>query len=129
MMIFFFVPNDRIFHCLNISQNSPNLEYTPHLPKFHNLLSISTTRWHYNQGKCVLAYNSFCRTFKNIISTRSLNCAESRHIGHAHFRLPFFLHKFTKCRKRTFSNSSPAISPIRTKLCTQHLWTHLTSIF
>ena len=29
----FFVPNDHIFHCLNTPQNSPNLEYTSHLPK------------------------------------------------------------------------------------------------
>ena len=28
----FSVPNDLIFHCLNISQNSPNIEYTSHLP-------------------------------------------------------------------------------------------------
>ena len=65
-----------------------------YVTKFHNLLlsPISTTRWHYNQGKCFLACNShiLCCTFKNLISTRSLNCAESRHIGHAHFRLPFF---------------------------------------
>ena len=27
------VPNDRIFHCLNMPQNSPNLEYTSHLLK------------------------------------------------------------------------------------------------
>ena len=31
--LFFFVPNDRIFHCLNIPQNSPNLEYKSHLAK------------------------------------------------------------------------------------------------
>ena len=29
----FFVPNDHIFHCLNIPQNSPNLEHRSHLPK------------------------------------------------------------------------------------------------
>ena len=29
----FVVRNDRIFHCLNIPQNSANLEYTSHLPK------------------------------------------------------------------------------------------------
>ena len=41
----------------------------------------------YNQGKCVLAYNShlLCGTVKNLICTHSLNCAESRDIGHAHF--------------------------------------------
>ena len=55
----FFVPRHRIFHCLNITQNSPptNLEYTF---QFHNLFlsSISTTRWFYNQGKCILPHNS-----------------------------------------------------------------------
>ena len=60
--------------------------YVTPAEKFHNLLSslISTTRCRYNQGKCGLAHNSqiFCCTFKNIISTRSLNCAESRHVGH-----------------------------------------------
>ena len=39
--------------------------------EIHNQLlsSVSTIRWRYNQGKCVLAYNShvLCRTFKNCI--------------------------------------------------------------
>lgn len=87
----FFVSNDHIFYCLNIAQNSPNLEYRSHLPK--NLLSfwISTTR-------CVLPYNSpiLYRTFKNL--TRSLNCADSHDIGQAHFRLSFFFFQnFVKC--------------------------------
>ena len=61
--------------------------------------SVSTTRWRYNQGTCVLAYESHnCCAFKNLISTRPLNCAASRGIGHAHFR-PFS--KFTKCLFRT----------------------------
>ena len=102
-------------------------EHTPKLTKLgiyvipakkcHNRLSssISTSRWCYNQGKCILVYNShiLCRTFKNLICTRSLNCAESCDIG------PF--HKFAKCRKPTFSNSSQLFSQISTKLCTQHL--------
>ena len=29
----FFIPNDRIFHCLNMPQNSPNSEYRSALPK------------------------------------------------------------------------------------------------
>ena len=137
----FVVRNDRIFHCLNIPQNSANLEYTSHLPKnviiycrpqlpplggaiikestfqfithiyfvarsgekFHNLLlsSVSTTRWHYNQGKCDLAYNSYllCRTFRNLISTYSLNCAKFHDIGHAHFGLLFFFWFFLQIRK------------------------------
>ena len=31
-IFFFFVLNDHIFHCLNMPQNSPNLEYKSHLP-------------------------------------------------------------------------------------------------
>ena len=50
--------------------------------KLYNLLLlwISTTRWRYNQGKCILVYNPhiLCHTFKNLISTHSVNCAESR---------------------------------------------------
>ena len=126
----FFGPNDHIFHCLNMHQNWPNLEYTHH-KNCDNLLSssISTTRWCYNQGNCILAYEShkLCHTFKNFISMRSLNCVESRHIGHAHFRLLFiFFHKFAKCCKPTFSKSSQVFTPMCTKLCTQHLWTLLT---
>ena len=33
----FFISNDRIFHCLNIPQNSPNLEYTSHLLKIFKI--------------------------------------------------------------------------------------------
>ena len=109
------------------------LEHTPKLTKlrmyvtpgktFYELLSmgISTTRWHYNQGKCILAYNSHIlyRTFKNLISTRSRSMPISA--------LIFFF--FAKCRKPIFSNSSQAISPICTKLCTQHLWTLLTKMY
>ena len=73
----FFVPNDRIFHCLNIPQNSPNVEYTSHLknviiyclPQFPPL------------GLAMVKVN--------LISTHSLNCAESHDIGHSHFRLLF----------------------------------------
>ena len=88
----FFIPNDRILRCLNIPQNSPNSEYTSHLPKNFIIYLISTTKWRYNRGKCILAYNShiLCCTFKNLISTHLLNCAESRGTGHAHLRLMFF---------------------------------------
>ena len=56
---------------------------------------ISTTRWRYDQGKCVLVcnFNIVYSTFKNLISTPSLNCVESCHIGGAHFRLSFFFFK------------------------------------
>ena len=51
----------------------PGVYVTP-AEKCHYLLSssISTSRWNYNQGKCILAYNShiLCRIFKNLISTR-----------------------------------------------------------
>ena len=101
--------------------------------KFHNLLSssISTTRWRDNQGKCVLAYNShiLCRTFKNLISRRSLNCAESRHYRPRLFPLIAFFRKFAKCCKPTFSYSSQAILPFSTKLFSQHLWTLVTKSY
>ena len=32
-LLFFFVQNDHIFHCLNTPQNSPNLEFKSHLVK------------------------------------------------------------------------------------------------
>ena len=91
-----------------------------------NLLSswIFTTRWHYNQGKCVLANTSYiiCYTFKNLISMRSLNCAQSGDISHAH-PLTIYFCKGAKCQKPTFTISSKRIPPICTKLCTQHHWT------
>ena len=72
--------------------------------KYHNLLSpsISTTRWHYNQRKCILAYNShiLCCTFKNVIFTHSLNCIESGDTADGHFCQPFLSTNFaqnTKC--------------------------------
>ena len=67
--------------------------YVTPAEKFHNLLSsISTTRWRYNQGTWALAHNSriLCCTFKNLISTHSLNCAESHDISQAHFCLLLF---------------------------------------
>ena len=63
---------------------------------------------------------------QNLISTRSLNCAKSRDMGHAHFCPLFFPPELAKFCKPTFLNSSQAISPICTKLCPQHLWTLLT---
>ena len=69
---------------------------------------ISTTRWRYDQGKCVLVcnFNIVYSTFKNLISTPSLNCVESCHIGGAHFRLPFFFQKDLLCSRKK-SVSSP----------------------
>ena len=120
----FFVPNDRIkLTKLGI--------YITSTEKFHNQVSssISNTRWRFHQGKCILSYISHIlyRIFKNI-STHSLNCAESHHIGHCPFSPPF-CRKVVKCCKPTFSNSSQAISPMCTKLCTQHLWTLLTKSY
>ena len=116
----------------SLPKHTPNLTklgiYITPAKKCHYLLSssISSPRWCYNQGKCVLAYNShiLCRTFKNLISIRSLSYAESSDTCHAHFRIPDFFCKLVKFRKPTFSNSSQAISPISTKLCTRLLWTH-----
>ena len=64
---------------------------------------MSTTRWHYNQGNCILAHNPPI---------------------YAHC----FFSKFTKCGKPTFTKSSHAISSICTKPCTHHLWTLLTAL-
>ena len=92
--------------------------------EFHNLLlsSVSTTRWCYNQGKCVLDCNShiyFVAHLKTLYPLTELcwiwwyrPCP---------FPSTVFFHKFAKCHKHTFFNSSHAISPICTKLCTQHL--------
>ena len=99
----------------SLPEHTPKLTklgiYVTPAEKCHTLLSssISTTRWRYNQGKCILAYNShiLCCTFKNLISTCSLNCAESCDIGHAHFRRPLFsanLQNIAKYRKPTFRN-------------------------
>ena len=60
---------------------------------FYNLWSswMSTTRWRYDQGKCI----------------------ESCDVGHAHIRLPFFFFsKHAKYRKPTFSNSSQIIADL-----------------
>ena len=68
-----FCPNDRIFHCLYIPQNSPNEEYTSHLPK--NVIVYCRPR---------------IPPLGAAISTSSLNCAECHDIGHAHFHPPIF---------------------------------------
>ena len=53
----FFIPNH-----FSVPEHTPELTklgmYVTAAEKFHNLLlsSISTSRWHYNWGKCVLAY-------------------------------------------------------------------------
>ena len=98
-MKIFFVPNDCIFHCLT------HIVYVTPAEKCLNLLSssISTTRWRYNQGKCTLAYNSHirCHTFKNLISTCSLNWAEFHHRPRP-FPPTVIFHKYTKCCKPTF---------------------------
>ena len=91
----FFLSQMIVFFTAWICPQTHQLEiYVTPARKCHNPLSssISTTRWRYNQGKCILAYNShiLCCTFKNLIFTRSLNCTETRDIGHAHFHLLFF---------------------------------------
>ena len=88
----------QVHDCVLWFSSAPNLTklgiYVTPAENVHNVLlsSISTTRWHYNQGKCILVYNShiLCRTFKNLISMPSLNWVESRDIGNAHFCLFFF---------------------------------------
>ena len=93
---FYLVPNDHIFHCLNMDENEILFGKNIRLgKKYYNLWSswMSTTRCCYNQGKCVLPYivsHILDCTFKNLISTCSLNCLESCDIGHGHFYLTFF---------------------------------------
>ena len=74
---------------------------------------------------------TLCCAFKNLISMRSLNCADSHDIGHTHFCLLFFFcfRYFAKCHKLTFSISSQVITSISTKHCTQHLCTLLTKTY
>ena len=50
-------------------------------------------------GGAIIKESTFCQV-QNLISTCSLNCAESRHIGHAHFRPPFFF----SANLRNFAN-------------------------
>ena len=126
----FFVPNDHIFCCLNIPQNSPNLSHLPkkfiiychpQFPPLGGAIIKESVFW-------LITHLLGC-TFKNLMSTHSLNCAESCGVSHGHLCLLFFFLKFAKCPKHTFSNSSKAISPICTKLCTQHLWIFLTKSY
>ena len=67
-----------IFHCLNIPQNSPNLEYKSHLAK--NCINYCRSEFPPLGGAVIkesaFYYHILCRIFK--ISTRSVNCAESR---------------------------------------------------
>ena len=125
----FFVPNHRIFHCLIITQNSPNLESAQ---IFYNLLPlwISTTGGAIiKESVCCLITPIYFITYSKTLYPH-VRWIVSHGIGHANICLsvgffPFFL-KFAKCRKPTFSTLLPVISPISTKLCTQHLWTLLT---
>ena len=83
------VQNDCIFHCLNISQNSPR----------SRLLKNLLIYWHCDfppVGRVIIEESAFWlltpilyRTFKNLTSMRALNCVESCDIGHTHFGLPF----------------------------------------
>ena len=84
-----FFPVDCIFHCLNIPQNSPNLKYMSHLLK--NIIMYCCPQFP-PQGGAIIKGSAFwiithvlCCTFKHLISTCSLNCAES-----CHFRPMFF---------------------------------------
>ena len=88
-------------------------EHTPKLTKLGIYLlssSISTTRWSYNQGKCIWAYNSLSHIQKPYIHTFTELCWISSYRPATVFSR----------HKPTFSNSSQTISLISTKLCTQH---------
>ena len=72
-------------------QNSPNLEYLSHLPK--NVIIYCRPQFP-PLGGAIINKSGFwlmTQTLSDIQKpSRSLNCAESRGIGHAHFRLTFF---------------------------------------
>ena len=67
-----FIPNDRIFHYLNIAQNSPNLDYMSHQLKMFIIFCrphVPPLGGTIIKKNCILAYNShiLCCTFKNLI--------------------------------------------------------------
>ena len=131
LVIFFFVPNDHIFHCLNIPQNSSNLEYKwnirfiiycrPECPQLGGAIVKESAFW-------LITPIYFVTHLKTLYTHIQWIVLSLVPCGHAHFHQPifFFFCKITKCRKPTFSNSSQVISPICTKLCTQRLWSLVT---
>ena len=94
--LLFFVTNDHIFHCLNIPQNSPNLEYRSHLPKKFIIYC------HYEFSPLGGAHS---KTLYLRVPWIVLSLV-------IHFRLPFC---FTN--SQNVANSSLAILPIYTKHC------------
>ena len=98
-LFIFFAQNACIFHCLDIPQNSPNLEYKSHLVKYF-VIYCRPEFPPLGGAECVLANNSHILscTFKNLISTHSVNCAESSGKGHPISAYHFFslLRKMSK---------------------------------
>ena len=62
-----------------------------------NFHHTATSRWCYRKIDVFFGpkFHILCCTFKNLIAMRLLNCAESRGIGPAHFRLTFFCVQMT----------------------------------
>ena len=88
----FLLPNDHNFQSLNIPKNSLNLDYTSPLPK--NVIIYCRPQF-LPLGGAIIKDSAYpnpyilCCKFKTLISTCSLNCAESRDLGHARFCSPF----------------------------------------
>ena len=125
------VPNDRIFHCLNMPQNSPNLEYTSHLlknviiycrPQFPGLGAIikKSAFWLLTPIYFVAHSKTLYPHIRWIVLNLEMQAPPS---------FCFFFPTNSRNVLLTFSNSSQVISSICTKLCTQHLWTLLTKSY
>ena len=130
-IFFFFVLNDHIFHCLNMPQNSPNLEYKSHLPTLFIIYCLPKFP---PLGGAVIKESAFWLitpiyfvAHSKTLYPRIQWIVLSLLISAAPISASFFFRKFFKCWIPTFSNSSQAISSICTKLATQHPWTLLTS--
>ena len=101
-----------IFHCLNIPQNSPNLEYMSHLPK--NFIIYCRPRFP-PLGGVIIKESAF-----GLITLIYF-------IAHSKTLYPcVFFPQIYKMSKTYFFELLQVISPISTKICTQHLWTLLT---
>ena len=91
-LFFFLGQNDHILHCLNIPQNSPHLEHRSHLAKnfiiycHHECPPLGGAL--IKGSAFLLVTLIYFIVHSKTISTLSVDCAESRDIGH--FCLPFF---------------------------------------
>ena len=102
-----YVPNDRIFHCLNISQNSPNLVYTSHLLK--NFITYCRSQFP-SLGGAIIKESVFCIITHTYFVPHSKTLYPRVHWIVVNSPVPIstyrFFCKFAKCCKLSFSNSS-----------------------